>query len=205
MNTSKISTRRYFLIIMSLASCFYLIPAGAAEQEIERNEPFISITGSEPVLHLTEAQTGAIKHYDPTFKLRNRQDYTPDVRKYVRPSAHQILFAVIGDFNGDGKKDVVLQGNDDSNELLIAVLSTKEGPRVIDIYKRPFPEAVRNSGINDMHEDYLSFVPKRKVSSPLENTSVQLKTDAFEVIYFEKASTMYYYDGDKFQTYMTGD
>jgi len=167
--------------------------------------PSISTIGNEHVLNLGKAEWEAIKTYCPGFQLHKQGHYMPEVVNSYHFSERQTLFAVIGDFNGDGKKDVVLQGYDKTSDLLIAVVSSAKGPRVIEIKKWTAIDMMKNAVIGLQREDYLTFVPKGKINSPIEKEPLRLSADAFQLVYFEKAGTVYYLSGGKFEQYTTGD
>src|SRR4030095_573924 len=115
-----------------LLSCLSSLSAYAANEG-----PSIILVANEHVVNLGKKEREAIRTYDPGFQVRKQANYLPSLVKMYSFSDHQAPFAVIGDFNGDGSKDVVLQGYDKSNELLIAVLSSNQGPHVIEIKKSP--------------------------------------------------------------------
>jgi hypothetical protein len=174
------------------------------------DEPAISISGSEHALRLGKQQQDAIRAYNPEFQIRRQMDYLPSLVKGYSYSDHQLPYAVIGDFNGDGRKDVVLQGHDKTGELLIAVLSSKNVYRVKEIQRSQLIDPkTEYYGMGHYTEYglwiYLTFVPKGTISSLYESHPLHLSADAFNVNYYEKASTLYYLNGDKFQKYITSD
>ncbi len=172
--------------------------------------PSISTAGGERVLNLSKEQKSAIRSYNQDFQIRKQADYLPSLLKQYTFSNRQLPFAVIGDFNGDGKNDVALQGHDKTRELLIAVLSSTGGPVVMEIMRSALVDPKTEFyGMGDHNEYglwmYLTFVPKGLVDSPFSNQPLKLSTDAFELNYFEKASVLYYLNGWRFEKYVTSD
>jgi hypothetical protein len=197
---------RVLLASIILSFCLPdIVPARAAEEE-----PSIRLAGNEPVLNLSKEQKAAIRGYNPEFLIRRQADYLPGLLKQYPFSNRQLPFAAIGDFNGDGRMDVVLQGFDKANELLIAVLSSNSGPYVMEILRSKLVDPKTEFyGMGDHNEyglwTYLTFVPRGMVDSPFANQPLKLSTDAFQLNYFEKASVLYYLSGHKFQKYVTSD
>jgi hypothetical protein len=173
-------------------------------------EPSISMAGGERILNLGKEQKEAIRGYNPAFQVRREADYLPSLVEEYLFSNHQLPYAVIGDFNGDGKRDVVLQGYDKSNELLIAVLSSNRSHLVMEIARSRLVDPKTEFYSMGDHNEYgmwvyLTFVPRGIVDSPFAKHPLKLSTDAFELNYFEKASVLYYLSGQTFQKYITGD
>ncbi len=197
---------RILLVIMVVAFCSPgTILNGAADQE-----PSIRLAGDQRVVVLTKEQNEAVRAYNPAFQIRRETDYLPSVVSGYLFSNHQLPFAVIGDFNGDGVRDVVLQGYDKNNELVIAVLSNRGGSRVMEVVRSKLVDPQTESySVGDHSENglwiYLTFVPRGIVESPFAQRPLQLSTDAFELNYFEKASVLYYLTGQTFQKYVVSD
>jgi hypothetical protein len=173
-------------------------------------EPSIGMAENEYVLNLAKEQKEAIKGYNPAFQIRRQADYLPSLVNGYLFSNHQLPFAVIGDFNGDGRRDVVLQGHDNKSELIIAILSSKGGPAVMEIGRSALVDPKTELyGVGDHNENglwvYLTFVPRGSVDSPFAKQPLKLSTDAFALNYFEKASVLYYLNGQKFQKYILSD
>jgi hypothetical protein len=197
---------RILLAAMISLFCLPDIVLDCAAEE----EPSISMAGIEPVLNLTKEQKAAIRGYNPEFQIRRQADYLPSLLKQYPFSNRQLPFAVIGDFNGDGRMDVVLQGHDKTSELLIAVLSSNRGPDVLEIMRSKLVDPQTEFyGMGDHNEYgiwvYLTFVPRGMVDSPFAKQPLKLSTDAFQLNYFEKASVLHYLSGYKFQKYVTSD
>ena len=200
------TTVRIVLIGMVFAFCSPdIIMNGAADQEA-----YISMAGGGHILYLTKEQREAIKAYNSAFQIRREADYLPTLLKEYIFSNHQLPFAVVGDFNGDGRNDVVLQGYDKTNDLTIAVLSSSRGSAVMEIGRSKLinPETeFYAAGDHNEHGlwMYLTFVPRGMVDSPFAQHPLKLSTDAFELNYFEKASVLYYLNGQVFQKYVVSD
>jgi hypothetical protein len=183
----------------------------AQQRQDTGEEPYFSVVGSEHVLYLGAVQKEAIRAYNPDFQIRKEADYISAAVKDYPFSDHQTPFAIIGDFNGDGKKDVVLQGHDKTNDLLVAVLSSNQDPQIIEIRRSDLTDPASNwivVGRDDTEYGlwiYLTFVPNGNVYSysSLEERTLQVSNDAFELDYYEKAAEVYYLKGDKFQTFAT--
>lgn len=192
---------RVILLICALGS----FDATAAGEGI-----YVGMAGNEHVVHLSTAQWQAVRDYNPEFQIRRQQDYLPSLVQWYEFTNHQAPFAVTGDFNGDGREDAALQGHDKDSDLLIAVLSSGQGPHVIEIQESPLFDTKNAWYELDGRKEsgfwiYLNFVPKGKVTSSFEAQPLQLANDAFELQYFQKAAVLYYLKDGAFQQYMTGD
>ena len=201
-----LSPVRMLLAVAVAAFCLTYVPDCPAAEE-----PSLGIVGSEHVVKLTKEQKDAIKSFDPSFQVRREADYLPSLVKDYVFTNRQLPFAVIGDFNGDGTMDVVLQGYNKTSELVIAVLSAKGGgPIVMEVVRsRLVDPKTELYTVGEQNEyglwTYLTFVPKGNVDSAFAARPLKLSTDAFQLNYFEKASVLYYLSGYQFMKYVTSD
>jgi hypothetical protein len=134
-------------------------------------------------------------------------EYRADLLAQCPTDAHARPYAVIADFNGDGRRDVVLDGQSPTRIRRIVLLSDRTGFRALLLGDQPRdagPEVPPGSGQRTI---YLSYVaPGRIDSSPeLEDSAMVLQHDAFEVGYWEQAAVVYYWNGRTFAEYVTGD
>jgi len=138
----------------------------------------------------------------------------PSVKQYYKFSKKQNLSSVVDDFDGDGVNDVILQGRNSKEDLILAILSKTQNVLLIDKFPLTDPSKnwmvvpdVKNNSTKKEYGlwVYLTHVPVGKKSSPYEKKKLDLKTAAFELQYFEKASVLYYFDGKKFSKFTTGD
>lgn len=187
----------------------YFIFGSALVFSGERN-PVIKKIDGEYIIILPEAMEEALQGYDPEFILRRHSDYLPSLIKHYPFSIKQTPFAVIGDFNGDRILDVVLEGHNRSNDLLICILSYAKSFKIVEIKRNRLTNPKEEWYGMGNHKEYglwvyLTFVPPRKIDSPFEKRPLKLKTDAFELNWFEKASVLYYFENDNFLKYTTGD
>ena len=118
--------------------------------------------------------------------------------------------AVLGDFNADGMPDMAMLGHNKTHEKRIVLLSGAKGYSVLELL-RPFPidENTRNAikiG-RGRSEVYLELIPPSKIKAKpaYERPELDLKTDAFVLGHFEKASSIYVYDNGKFIHYALSD
>lgn len=150
----------------------------------------------------------------PGFRLWQPREYLTDIGRYAGPwvnerptgyefNERQALSVVIGDFNGDGRADVVLHGVGDSLLLEAALLSHADSLQFVELGAVP-----GNRWATPCIGGYLAFIPPGRYSSvehELEAEELLLATDAFSSVSFEKSSEIYYWREGQFLRYATGD
>jgi len=98
-------------------------------------------------LDLAPEVEDALDRYDRDFEPWDARFYEALPDGY-EPSPRQVPWAVIGDFNGDGRTDVALAGRDDRDALVLVVLSTgRSRYRTLEADREPVdpddPQSVR--------------------------------------------------------------
>lgn len=160
-----------------------------------------------PVLVLPEAMERALLAEVPGFTHSLVSDYDSDLQQYAAPSETSALFAAIGDFNGDGRADVAVDGHDATHGYLLVLLTEPESIRVFTVRKAPLGSTDQRTG----RIDFLSLVPRGLIQADTledgeyEKVPVRLEHDAFDLAWFEKASTLYYWRGGRFVNWVTSD
>jgi hypothetical protein len=164
-------------------------------------EPRLERVGSGFVLWMPTEMHDALQAHAPGFEALRRRDYGWSIRQYLREKELSIpLFAVLGDLDGDGRKDAVVHGVRDSNLVVLAVLNDPSGARAVDIQEEhDFAAQNRRLGT------YLVHQRPGTIRSGWEQKPLQLRNDAFAIVYFEKAATLHYYRGGQFLKYTTAD
>jgi hypothetical protein len=169
-------------------------------EETSATEPRLEPVGTGYVLRMPTRMHAALQTMAPGFKSFRRGDYGLEVRHFMRIMERATpLFAVIGDFDGDGRKDAVVHGATDSAIVLVAVLNKRSGARTVEI-----GDARGDLPARALWR-YLVHHPPGTIESPMEARPLQLKNDAFGLISFEKGGVLYYYRDGRFVRYTTGD
>ena len=133
---------------LCLAAC--LTPTGASAQRTNlRDEPRPAIYRSGDgiwLLDLPPAMEDALDRYNRDFEPWAEQNYRalPD----YEPSPRQVPWAVIGDFNGDGRPDLAIAGRTDRDVVVVFVLSTgRSRYRAVEAERDPYdpddPSSIR--------------------------------------------------------------
>jgi len=146
----------------------------------------------------------------PKFEIYKAKDLDPIIIKLYefktfmpwRPfMAYQTPTAVIGDFNGDNKPDLVVSGRNQKEKIVVALISEKENYRILEVWKSPLFENENRI----FH--YLTLITPTKISEnkKFNRPEINLKTDTFVINFFEKSSSIYIYNGNKFISYQLSD
>lgn len=120
-----------------------------------------------------------------TFTPYKFDEYDKSVKNLIKGTRNNLPAALIGDYNGDGKQDLVLMGSDKKKQVILAFLSDKKG----------YTDFVVNSE-NEYSKPldlYLMNIPKKKI---IFNNKKD--RDAFQVEKFGGAAVAKLFDGQKF-------
>ena len=136
-------SRRLSRAIALLATLVLALPGVAASQRGRRPADDIRSTLTRDRdgawrLDLAPGVEDALDRFDRDFEPWTGDDYRGLASDYA-PSPRQVPWAVIGDFNGDGRTDVALAGRNDRDASVLIVISTgRSRYRVIEADREPF-------------------------------------------------------------------
>ncbi len=163
--------------------------------------PSIRKRGSIASIFLPLAMRTALDKFDPEFKIWTVADYGSRLLSWYPYSNKNLPFVALGDFNGDSVLDVILHGHNKSADMILCILSANNKYQVLTIEKWE----VSNWSQSAHFFVYLTHVGPGLINSGFEKKPLDLITDAFEICYFEKACTLYYYKDGNFLQYTTSD
>lgn len=166
--------------------------------------PTIARAGGTHVILLPDIMRVALRRYDPAFTPCPDDHFPPSLLRGYQFTNHQAPFAVIGDFNGDGRQDVALQGHAGKNFDRLVIFAGRTGARVLDESRSEKANDLLGPG-DQGHLAYLEFVPRGTYRSHWEAKPLHLGTDAVTVAAYEKAATICYYRTGRFHQYITAD
>lgn len=166
----------------------------------------------EYTVTIQEEMKKALDEFDPGFKMWNQSDFAPVIINEIYDfSISQTPSAVIGDFNGDSVKDIALYGRNNTHLRIICILSDGIDFKVYEIESYELKKAdhhLVNTGPNKEYyglNTYLIYNSPGIVDSPHEENSVELKTDAFEIVQYECSARIEYFQNGAFHEYWTAD
>ncbi len=123
--------------------CLFSVLASASAQaqgRALRDEPRPAIYRSSNgiwLLDLPPAMEDALDRYNRDFEPWTVDDYR-GVTDY-EPSPRQVPWAVIGDFNGDGRADIAVAGRTDRDVVVVFLLSTgRNRYRAVEAEREPY-------------------------------------------------------------------
>lgn len=148
----------------------------------------------------------------PQFHMFSQCDFLPSIvaaLPRLRREGVEFLSAVVGDFDGDRLSDVILTGHVADRKKLILIFTRAEDYE-FRTYDRGFfnPHgwyAIEENAYEYGLDWYLRKVRPGKITSPYEKQTLGLKTDAFEIVFIERASVVYYWKDGELKRYITSD
>lgn len=173
-----------------------LIPLGFF-QGLEDNAPRIVEKTGKYSLQLPSQIQATLKGYDSTFICWQFDEYDEFTQQSYQVNHHQLPYAIVGDFNGDGKQDVILDGHNHVNRVILAVLSSNEAFGIIELGQFAYISPTNE-------QSWLQFIPKGTMVQAFESESIELKADAFEWV-SAKGSSVWHFDNGRFSEVVTGD
>lgn len=155
-------------------------------------------------LHIPSAIRKSLEKYDGSFSAWQQKDYVKSCdgrTDYYRCSEKQLPFAITADFNSDGKTDLVINGHNQHNNLLLGIVSSDSGYVVTEI-RRTELILPRDSWIDNRENrglyHCLEYVSK---DDPiLKRKKITISADAFSLGVFGKGATLYYYKEGAFRS-----
>lgn len=164
-------------------------------------EPQLVLHGSEYRLHLPPSMAAALAE-EGKLEIARFDEYSEGVRRYASDvGPRQALSAVVADFDGDGRDDAVVHARKrsapDSAQVFVAILNQSTGARVIEVQRYPLYSGPLG--------EYLIYQKAETIRSAHEKQPLTLTTDAFQIVFFEKAAQLYYYRDGVFRQYFTAD
>ena len=150
--------------------------------------PAIVQVGANYELVLPDAMATAIQRAVPGFRVETLASYDADIQKYYKCTSRQAPWAVVGDFDGDGVQDLVVDGyvGDRCHRLCVWGATTDVDTilgQVGDRQGRPF-------------HSVLMYAPPGEQSTNFSDDVVFIFADAYVHYIFERAgSTWYWKDG----------
>jgi hypothetical protein len=113
--------RAYSIVFIALAVALVSAPLAWAAPP----GPVVSRKGEVYELKLPAALKAALSNFNPRFQPWEATDYAPEVRHggHQEKLRNRAPFALVTDANGDGKDDLILDGHDQQQSLLLGVVS----------------------------------------------------------------------------------
>ena len=157
--------------------------------------PVIAASKDGFELVLPRELSSAIQKAVPGFQTRTLSSYHSDVQKYYRFTSRQAPWAVIGDFNGDGRQDVVLDGHVGGRCYRLCVWG-RPRPSVDTLSVR----ACIASSIS-----VLMYVPPGKRGTNFSDDEIFLYSDSYDDYGWEKAGVTWYWKDGRWNEWQSSD
>lgn len=162
-------------------------------------------------IDLAAGLEAALRQFDPRLRLLEAKDFLPTIVREYRYDDAQCPAAVIGDFDGNGRLDLIAYADAGNGDLLLLKVSAGAKRYRVGIVDRA-PRDWRSNWyvIEPGRREYgvwapLSLMRARILRSPFEDEPLVLRHDALVVTWWEKASAVYYWDRGRMTRYTLSD
>jgi len=150
---------------------------------------------------------GVLNDSLPGFVTWSMEHYDSDVQGWVG-QLQNVPWAVFADFNRDNAPDVVMDGTDGRRALRVALVSTDASYRLLVLESMLLSEQLLHDSIEFLTYQAPGLLDTLACNDPdgmCRPAPFRLSADAFQVAWFEKASSLWYWTGDKFERALTSD
>ena len=211
---------RFVIVLVLLAGCARTetkteAPRGKVSAEVADQGP--RLVGNPPTvqIELPPRMTLALAHKDMSFSTLTPFEFVHDISPgssveggwHYDYDGRQAPFAVIDDFDGDGKDDVALLQRSKERGRVVVVFDRDPSPEVgtVKEWSRMTGGDAGKSGF------YLSRFPAGPYKVPDfggsgdTSRTVTLPHEGIEVSNYGKTATTYWWNGETFESVTTGD
>jgi hypothetical protein len=182
-----------FLTIVLAALTTSLCPCEAAI-----HGPAVVKSSGRFELVLPPEMSAAIQTAVPGFRTETLASYHSDIQKYYRFTSRQAPWAVVGDFDGDGRPDVILDGHVGDRCYRLCVWG-RHSPAVDTLSVRACNRGATGLG------SVLMFVAPGERGTNFSDDVVFIYTDAYDAYHWEKAGSTWYWKDGRWNEFTSSD
>lgn len=161
--------------------------------------PVIRASGTSHQLVLPAAHRKAIGRAVPGFEPWKLETYSADIRQMYDFTGRQVPWAVVGDFDGDGSLDAVVDGSGRDTCYRLCVWSRRTGP-VVTIVDTLACQSATRPGYT-----VLMYVAPGRHGTNFDEQSTFIPHDGFFDYIFEKAGSIWYWKDGSWQEFYAAD
>jgi hypothetical protein len=170
---------------------------GAAGEQVRG--PAIVRVGTEYELVLPEAMATAIQEAVPGFQPETMSSYDSDIQELYDCTSRQTPWAVVGDFDGDGLQDVIVDGH--AGEPCYRLCAWGASAHVDTIFGKV---GDRRRGGRPFHSVLMYAWPGEQRSGCSDST-VFIFCDGYVDDIFERAASTWYWQDGKWHGFVSSD
>jgi hypothetical protein len=184
-----------FRALLSLAlSAWCAAVATVSGAAISKSPPCPEVVKSSHSvrLRLPLAFGHALAEAAPGFRPLTMADFSKEFSRSYRVTGSQAPWAVIGDFDGDGFCDLIVDGRTRTDSYRLCAWGSPEGPRVMTLGRRRLPAHVGPSTAA------LTIVPREEALARITARADTTRGDVFGEQTSGGLTTIYYWRGSRF-------
>lgn len=188
------STKSRRLSLWVVLACAASLAAQASE-----TGPIVRRDGAHFTLVLPETMRDSLSVALPGFVPWTLENYTSDIRRYYTITSRQAPWAVVGDFDGDGRSDAIVAGHTDSLCVTVCLWGGSAHPAAQVLDRRDCVPG------HDSLARVLMYAAPGLQGTNFSDETVFTFTDAFVDYIFEKAGETWYWKDGKFHRFLSSD
>ena len=194
--------RAFINIFLALVTFLVSSPLASAEL----SGPVVSREGEVYELKLPAALKKALSNFNPRFQPWEATDYAPEVRHggHQEQLKKRAPFALVTDANGDGKDDLILDGHDQQQSLLLGIVSQGSSYDVLIIRASELvdPQTLHCQFAGKKQQGfahYLWLAENKRPGSPIFTLAWPQQSNASGELLNDGGTVDYYFKGGRFE------